>query len=454
MEAYSLHFAGVLLTFMLKVTAGFVLCTALACLLPNPRHRFLTWLAFLLASGVSWIASVTDETISFFSRASSEPGAVTGSVAGGEHFTVPAQWGIPLERLMVATVIVYLAAVLIMVGAKAYKHLRLRAWLRGGRKASPELEATFRELCLEFNIRRCRLTVLPEISSPATVYWWTPRVIVPEICEEIAGTPQLRNVLRHELIHTLRCDYLWASLCDLICALLFFIPAMWTAKKHLSMQRELACDLGVVETHPEHRVDYAESLARFVRLVLAQQNPSFGIDLVPAPSFLGTRIRCILAEPRKQSGWKRAFTDTAFVAAIIAFTCISPALSISIDLSPASRQGIETVPNQTSLAGMLPVHGTGTKRLKPHRNPVAETVHYQDTLTTLPLRNTIAAGSGLPESLQPLSTGSRDSELSPAQWRSAPAASYPNPVMAKVDLADVNRMPAGPEHHSHGRDKR
>jgi beta-lactamase regulating signal transducer with metallopeptidase domain len=453
MEAYSLHFAGVLLTFMLKVTAGFVLCTALACLMPNPRHRFLTWLAFVLASGLSWIASVTDETISFFSRATSETGAVTGSVAGGEHFTVPAQWGIPLERLMLATVIVYMAAVLIMVGGKAYKHLRLRAWLRGGREASPELEATFRELCQEFNIRRCRLTVLSEISSPATVYWWTPRVVVPDICEEIAGTPQLRNVLRHELIHTLRCDYLWASLCDLICALLFFIPAMWTARKHLSMQRELACDLGVVETHPEHRVDYADSLARFMRLVMAQQNPSFGIDLVPAPSFLGTRIRCILAEPRKPSRWKRVFADTAFAAAIIAFTGISPALSISIDLSPGPAQKPETVPNQTSPAVMTPLHRTRTKA-KPHRNQPAETVQYQDTLTILPVRNTIDAGNDLPESLQPLSTGSRDSESAPAQWRSAPASSYPSPEMAKVDVAEVNRIAAGHEHHSRGRDRK
>ena len=396
MEMYSLHFAGVLLTFMLKVTAGFVLCTALASLMPNPRQRFLTWLIFIFTSGFVWFTTLADEVIAFLASPGAASGRVTASIAGGEHFTVPARWAVLVEGMMLAVLAIYAAAVVVRIGVRVYKHVRLRTWLRHARRPSPELEATFREVCREFNVRSCRLMVLPQASSPATVYWWTPRVVVPEICEQLAGTAQLRNVLRHELIHTLRCDYLWASLCDLVCDVLFFIPAMWTARNHLSMQRELACDLGVVESHPELRADYAASLARFMRLMMMDGPAlSFGIDFVPAPSFLGTRIRCILAEPRKEPRWKRVFADTAFVAAIVIFVGVSPALSISIDLSPDTAQSTVAVPSRTSPIKMKAIHGSMPSPAGATQQQLRRTSLVSHSLTTLPPRRPAARDSSL-----------------------------------------------------------
>lgn len=342
MQPYSLHLAGVLLTFILKVTAAFVLCLILARLLPSPRHRFLTWLGFLLGAGVCWAALLTDEVVSVLSVAGR--GAIFWGAAAtepGEHVTVPASWGLWIARIVVLLGATYLSGMVVLLALEAYKHLRLRTWLQQGRQPSPELRQIFQRLCGEFNIRRCDLLILPKVKSPATVYWWTPRVILPELCEKLVTSPQLEDVLRHELIHTLRCDYLWATVGDVLCALLFFHPAVWEARKRLIVQRELACDLGVVEVQPAHRADYADSLAGFVRLVMLQQTHSVGVDFAGQPSLLGTRIRCILTEPEQVPGWKRAAADVFFVLFVVIFGSISPSLTVSFAFSqePATTSG-------------------------------------------------------------------------------------------------------------------
>lgn len=393
MGSYSLHLAGALLTFTLKVSAGFVLCLSLARLLPSPRHRFLTWLGFLLGAGFFWIELVTDQIVSLFARSSAGVSSVvSGTGIGGEHLLVPASWSVWIGRAAVLLGAIYLAVALALLAREALKHIRLHAWLRHGNRPSPELQQIFERLCRDFNIRRCRLIVLPHVSTPATVYWWTPQIVLPGVCEEMVSSPQMENILRHELIHTLRCDYLWATLGDLLCALLFFHPAVWQARKSMIMQRELACDLGVVESHPEQRADYADTLARFVRLAMLRQNPGLSIDFAASSSFLGTRIRHILTEPQQISLWKKLLDDAAFVAFIIVFVSVSHALSISLDFS-ANQQ-----PQRISSPAPARFLPAGNKVI-PHRrhNRLSPPLAYQDSLTSLPVQNRVDQGLAQPD---------------------------------------------------------
>lgn len=337
MAPYSLYLAGVLLTFIVKVAAGFLLCLCLVRVLRSPRHRFLTWLGFLLGAGVCWTALLVDGAVAVFSRAGAGASYIAQTTTvPGEHLTVPLSWSLWIGRVAVVFGIVYIAVVLSLLSRQLLKHLRLRSWLKHAQPPSRELDVFFQGLCRDFNIRRCRLSILPKVSSPATVYWWSPRVILPEVCEELGTSPQLGNILRHELIHTLRCDYLWAMLGDLLCAVLFFHPAVWEARRRLITQRELACDLSVVESQPEQRADYAESLAQFVRLLMLRRSPSLGVDFAPSPTLLGTRIRHILTEPRQVPRWKKFSCDAAFLASIIIFGSISPALCVSFNFSQQS----------------------------------------------------------------------------------------------------------------------
>jgi beta-lactamase regulating signal transducer with metallopeptidase domain len=451
MGSYSLHLAGALLTFILKVTAGFVLCLGLARLLPSPRHRFLTWLGFLLGAGLSWIALVTDEVVALFARSASAATANFATSAGrlpGEHLLVPASWSIWMGRGAAAVGAIYLVIALTLLGREGLKHVRLHAWLSHGEKPSAELQQVFERLCRDFNIRRCRLLVLPRVSTPATVYWWTPRIVLPEVCEELVPSPQLDNILRHELIHTLRCDYLWATLGDLLCALLFFHPAVWQARKRMVIQRELACDLGVVESRPEQRADYADSLARFVRLVMLKQSPGFGVDFAASPSFLGTRIRHILTEPPRVSRWRKLFDDTAFIAFIVIFVSVSPALSISLDFSSQPRPQITSAPRP---ARVLPIQN----KVVPHRRHyrLSVPVAYQDSLTTLPLQNRVQ--ESLPESdlEQPENWNSQDvTPFTESNLITAVPVSFPRPTAHDVVIGEVEGAAGISRSQRHGRE--
>lgn len=382
MAPYSLYLAGVLLTFVVKVAAAFLLCLCAARLLRNPRHRFLTWLGFLLAAGVCWSALVVGEAAAFFSRAGASINSIAQTTdASGQHLSVPLSWSLWFGRGAVAFAVVYLVVFISLLSRQWLKHEGLRSWLKHGRPASPKLEALFQSLCRDLNIRRCRLLILPEVSSPATVYWWSPRVVLPEICEELVDSPQLGNILRHELIHTLRCDYLWAIAGDLLCSLLFFHPAVWQARKRLMMERELACDLSVIETHPEQRADYAESLAQFVRLLMLRRSPSLGVEFAPSPSFLGTRIRHILTEPRQMPRWRKLSSDAAFLTFIILFGSLSPALSVSFSYTqqPSAPSFATRIPSQAKPMDF--------KRISPRRRHNRETLpaEYQEIPAASPL---------------------------------------------------------------------
>ncbi|HEX5434451.1 MAG TPA: M56 family metallopeptidase, partial [Candidatus Angelobacter sp.] len=203
-------------------------------------------------------------------------------------------------------------------------------------------------------------------------------------CEELVLSPQLGNILRHELIHTLRCDYLWAMLGDVLCAVLFFHPAVREARKRLMMQRELACDLSVVESHPEQRADYAESLAQFVRLLMLRPSPALGVDFASSSSFLGTRIRHILTEPRQVPRWKKLISDAAFLLFIVIFGSVSPALSVSFNFSqqPPS-QSVATPPSTRTTP--LDFNMVSPRR---RHNRVTLPAEYQQiiTMSSLPKR--------------------------------------------------------------------
>ncbi|MGE5324501.1 MAG: M56 family metallopeptidase [Actinomycetota bacterium] len=396
MAPYSLYLAGVLLTFFMKVAAAFVLCLCLVRVLRSPNQRFFTWLGFLLGAGISWTVLVVDEAVTLFSRAGIAINSIAQTTnASGEHLSVPLSWSWWIGRAAAGLGLVYLAVVISLLSLQLLKHQRLRSWLRHTRAPSPKLEALFQSLCRDLNIRRCRLLILPEVSSPATVYWWSPRVILPEICEELVASPQLGNILRHELIHTLRCDYLWAMLGDLLCALLFFHPAVWQARKRLMMERELACDLSVIESRPEQRADYAESLAQFVRLLMLRRSPSLGVDFAPSSSFLGTRIRHILTEPRQVPRWKKLSADAAFLASIILFGSISPALSVSFNYSQRPPSNLSRHASSPSFAARPRTRRKPVdfKRISPRRRHNRETLpaEYQEIGMELPLPN---SGSG------------------------------------------------------------
>jgi hypothetical protein len=232
-------------------------------------------------------------------------------------------------------------------------------------------------------VRGCRLVILPALSSPATVYWLHPRILLPESCASLEDLAQLADVLQHELEHIARRDYLWASVSDLLCGILFFHPAAWQARKHLRLQRELACDQAVVAARPEHRADYATTLAQFVRRHMLEGRASVGVDLASSGSILGARIRAILSEPRSTPWWQKVSRVMASAGLIALFGVFCPALAVIVEFAP------QLLPSATGSIQSQTDAGRAQRKLAVVRHQAQQTpvAHPPaESLTSLPTK--------------------------------------------------------------------
>jgi beta-lactamase regulating signal transducer with metallopeptidase domain len=333
MEQASLQFAGLFLSYFLKIAVAYLMCWGLMRFLDHPRNRFRLWLAFLLGSGIYW-AFLVFSSVPGFSAAGLAAHTATAGASSAPHFFIPLAWYRAVSWAGKTLFWIYCSGFAWLVSMAIWKHWRLRLLLHSGAEPTPELERLFELVARDCGVRGCRLIILPALSSPATVYWLHPRILLPESCASLEDVGQLGDVLQHELEHIARRDYLWASVSDLLCGALFFHPAAWQARKHLRLQRELACDQAVVAARPEHRADYATTLAQFVRRHMLERRASVGVDLASSGSFLGTRIRAILSEPRSTPWWQKVSRATASAGLIALFGVFCPALAVFVEFAP------------------------------------------------------------------------------------------------------------------------
>src|ERR1700739_234264 len=278
-----LHFAATCLNYFLKITAAFFACWILTRLLGKPRHRFTVWMVFLAGSAAYWLELVLSQIRDVGMRPAEVANSPASAPVSTHSFLLPLAWGHNVLIAVEGLGAIYVLVSITLIGITAWKHLRMRALLGHAIEPSASLHGLLvdisRDLRLSHSrISRTRLMVLPGLKSPATAGWWNPRILLPEICEELGPTQQVADVVCHELVHVARHDYLWAGLSDLICCVLFFHPAVWKARKAMALQGELACDLAVLETCPGDRADYADSLTYFVRLRMLQDGFSLGVD--------------------------------------------------------------------------------------------------------------------------------------------------------------------------------
>jgi beta-lactamase regulating signal transducer with metallopeptidase domain len=381
MQGLAVQFADVFLTFALQATAAWLLCTCCVRLLRRPQHRFLGWLVFLIAACGYWVWLIAGLGLEVFRPATTLGELLSRGVSTYGRFHLPAAWLIGLEILIAAALMAYVVCLACLAARLAVRSFRLRKLLKLAAPPSPELAQAFAQLREEAGVSRCQLQLLPGLLSPATVFWLKPRILMRESLDREGAWIQVADVLRHELAHIARRDYLFAGLTDAICALLLFHPAAWYARKRMRLEREFACDLAVVEACPDRRADYADTLAHFVRQHVLYENNMAGVDFAGSPSFLLQRVRCILAEPIQTPWWKKLSAATAGFAMFTVFAVYVPALAIVLDFAsrPATASVAASSEPQPSTAAAFPAKARPIKSVTSAPQPYA----YPDDLTTL-----------------------------------------------------------------------
>jgi beta-lactamase regulating signal transducer with metallopeptidase domain len=316
------------LTFFVQIACGYLLTRALSVLFRSHRFRLRLWTGFLALTLVGWI---------FLSVPAPATRSAKLPILVAQPGSTP-QWSWQvgdslakeLDRLEVWAVWIYLSILSTLLLQLLVKRLRLFLLLRGRREPSPELVSLFDALCEEMKVRRCQLSLLAQLRSPATTGLFRPRVLLPlELVHRLDGD-QLAQILRHELIHVKRRDYLWDRLAALSCRVLFFHPAVWLSYRRIRWERELSCDQAVVESSSDSRLPYAECLTSLATWWFVAEKPSAtGIGFSSSPSLLATRIKELLSEPRQVSIFERGLRSGLIAVTFLAGALFLPSVALS-----------------------------------------------------------------------------------------------------------------------------
>lgn len=138
------------------------------------------------------------------------------------------------------------------------------------------------------------LRVLQGLRGPAAFGILRPTVAVPEDFEERFSAVQQEAMLAHELGHLAQRDPVWLLLVDLVCAVAWWHPLVWWARRQFRAACEAAAD-DVSTLVPGGRIALAEALVEFGRALTA--HGGVGVGGSGLRSDLARRVTALVEQP-------------------------------------------------------------------------------------------------------------------------------------------------------------
>lgn len=176
-----------------------------------------------------------------------------------------------------------------------------------------------------------RVVVVPNV-GPLTFSWPRATIVVPD-----ASFRDRELVLRHELAHVQRADFIWQALGALACALWWFSPAVWLANRALRSEADRACDDRVL-TQGASAPDYADSLLEIASMKSSARRPATALVPLIRRAGLAPRISSILA-----SGTDRG---SAGLLAILAMAALLLPAGLFVSHGAMAAADVAEIPSQ------------------------------------------------------------------------------------------------------------
>jgi beta-lactamase regulating signal transducer with metallopeptidase domain len=126
-----------------------------------------------------------------------------------------------------------------------------------------------------------------KITSPLTIGFLKPIILVPLASINYLSVTQMEAVLLHELAHIKRMDYLLNLLLSIIEIMLFFNPFTKAISKHIQSERENSCDDWVLQ-FKYNPTTYAEAL---LKVAVANTPSTITMHAVSNKNSLLQRVR-------------------------------------------------------------------------------------------------------------------------------------------------------------------
>lgn len=310
-------------------------------------------------------------------------------VHGFRGVAAPIAWTVPL-------VAVWLALSLYRAALLTLSAVRLATLVRRAEEIEPQPEIL---ALLRAGSRHARLCTSPEIERPCVAGFFRPRILLP--CELPAqlSRDEMAQVVLHEMEHLRRRDD-WTNLLQQIALVLLPLnPVLLWLNQRLCLERELACDDGVVRA-TRARKAYAACLVRLAEDSMVRRGVSLALAAVGAQgkdSELARRVRRILFDRSVLLPGKRLRGVTAALLAgvvgmasllasspeLVRFSAPPPAVEQALGLPSAAPlpagpdigRGVTLVKAVMKPAG-VPMVRPATFRL-PSRRPKRRSAHRE-----------------------------------------------------------------------------
>jgi beta-lactamase regulating signal transducer with metallopeptidase domain len=179
-----------------------------------------------------------------------------------------------------------------------------------------------------------QVAISSEIGVPVTFQSPRPIILLPA-SSAAWSEEELSRVLRHELEHISRGDWVTQIVCRLACAIYWPHPFAWALWRRLRLEAERACDDAVVLTRGEAE-PYAEQLVS-----LARSLGSVPALAMATPSSLGVRIEAILDGSLRRSPLTRAGSLAVVIAAVTCMVFVAPVKLMSAGAADEQRYKTE-----------------------------------------------------------------------------------------------------------------
>ncbi len=308
------------------------------------------------------------------------------AISAAQSHTAPihlsSAWGTAIAAIWAIAMFARLAQLLIQA-------TRLhRIWKRSTPVAGGELAHAL----LNRGKRPTQLCTSPDIDVPCVIGFRSPRLLIPDWLFAKVTDTELHQIILHEWEHLRRRDD-WMNLLQKIGLVLFPLnPALLWVDRRLSLERELACDAGVVACTAAP-FDYAHCLTRLAEHRLHRRTLALSLSAWSRQSELARRIHTLLRPIGTMSpvqaraaiavltlGLATGAVEMARAPHLISFTDAAGAITAPIQQAAAtiSQPAAHSIPvsftqtsqpHETLLKAVMQQPATKTARPRAHHQP-------------------------------------------------------------------------------------
>ncbi|MDE3253502.1 MAG: M56 family metallopeptidase, partial [Bacteroidota bacterium] len=161
--------------------------------------------------------------------------------------------------------------------------------------------------------RKIQVYLSEAVSTPLTIGFLKPVILVPLASVNHLSTEQMEAVLLHELAHIKRYDYLVNILLSIAEISLFFNPFTQLLSRQIKKERENSCDDWVLQ-YQYNAGSYAEAL---LRIACLQATPALAMSATGQKNELLVRVKRMIDQKENQFNYRRQLLAFVLVTGIL-----------------------------------------------------------------------------------------------------------------------------------------